>query len=129
MAGDEIRLEGMIFFGRHGVNEEETRLGQRFGVDLAIRANLEAAINSDEVADTISYAALYKLVRDEVEGRPSKLLEHLAGRILRRVLESDVRISSAKVHVTKQQPPISGSVGVTASVFIERDRSWKPDGT
>jgi dihydroneopterin aldolase len=125
MEMDEISLEGMVFFGRHGVNEEETRLGQRFGVDLTVWADLEKAATTDQVADTISYATLYKLVRDEVEGAPSKLLEHLAARILRAVLKSDQRIAKACVRVTKTQPPIKGSVTASASVVLERERGWR----
>ena len=34
---DEITLGGLLFFGTHGVNPEETALGQRFGVDDAPR--------------------------------------------------------------------------------------------
>jgi dihydroneopterin aldolase len=124
MAGDVIRLEGLRFFGRHGVNEEETRLGQRFGVDLDVWADLERASESDEVADTISYAALYKLVRGEVEGEPSKLLEHLAARILRAVLLSDERILACRVKVTKLTPPITGVTAGEASVTLERVRNW-----
>jgi dihydroneopterin aldolase len=128
MGSDEIRLEGMVFFGRHGVNEEETRLGQRFGVDLTIWADLENAAVTDQVADTVSYATLYKLVRDIVEGEPSRLLEHLAARILREVLDSDHRIERARVYLTKLQPPIGGSVTVSASVVLERERGWRALG-
>jgi dihydroneopterin aldolase len=129
MSRDEIRLEGLQFFGRHGVNEEETRLGQRFGVDLTVWADLERAAESDEVADTISYAALYKLVRAEVEGEPSKLLEHLAARILRAVLLSDRRIVACVTKVTKIAPPITGLTTGEASVTLERDRGWAtPEG-
>ena len=124
MREDEIHLSGLVFFGRHGVNEEETRLGQRFGVDLSVWANLESAGITDNVSDTISYASLYKLARTELEGEPSKLLEHLALRVLRSVLASDPRIARARVHITKLQPPFSGSSTGSASVTIEREQSW-----
>jgi dihydroneopterin aldolase len=128
MPRDEIRLEGLRFFGRHGVNEEETRLGQRFGVDLTVWADLDSAAGSDEVGDTISYAALYKLVRTEVEGEPSRLLEHLAGRILRAALLSDRRLLTCKVKITKLAPPIAGITAGEASVTLERGRDWASKG-
>jgi dihydroneopterin aldolase len=119
-----IELGGLVFFGRHGANPEETTLGQRFGVDLAVWADLEEAAAHDDLAATISYSALYKLVRAEVEGEPSKLLEHLAARITRAILTSDRRISHARVRITKLQPPISGSTAGSASVTLERGRDW-----
>ena len=121
---DEISLRGMVFFGTHGANPEERALGQRFGVDLSVWLDLSAPADSDELADTISYSALYKLVRAEMEGEPSKLLEHLAGRILRKVLSSDHRIVRARVSVVKLNPPLKGSTAGEAAVTLERDRLW-----
>jgi dihydroneopterin aldolase len=121
---DEINLEGMVFFGRHGVNPEETTLGQRFGADLSVFLDLSKAGGTDDVADTVSYASLYKIVRAEVEGEPSKLLEHLAVRIIRKVLEHDKRIVAARLRVTKLNPPLKGSTSGQAAVVIERDQDW-----
>src|SRR5438270_12443456 len=106
---DEISLKGLVFFGKHGVNPEETELGQRFGVDLTIRLDLSAAARTDRLTDTVSYSTLYKLVRAEMEGEPSKLLEHLAGRLLGKVLEYDDRIVEAEVRVSKLNPPLKDS--------------------
>jgi len=122
--GDEITLSGMVFFGRHGVNPEETALGQRFGVDLTVFLDLLKAGMTDDVADTVSYATLYKLVRAEVEGEPSGLLEHLGARIMLKVLGHDSRIERARLRVTKLNPPLKGSTSGQASVTIERDRVW-----
>src|SRR5438094_3599449 len=105
---DEITLRGLVFFGTHGVNPEETELGQRFGVDLTIRLDLSEAARTDLLADTVSYSALYKLIRVEMEGEPSKLIEHLAGRLLNKILEYDKRIVEAEVRVTKLNPPLKG---------------------
>ncbi len=70
----------------------------------------------------MSYSAIYKLVRGEVEGEPSKLLEHLAGRILDRVLGFDRRISRARVEVGKPNPPLKGSTTAEVWVVLERAR-------
>jgi len=39
---------------------QETRLGQRFVVDATLLCDLRAAGRSDDLADTIDYAALYR---------------------------------------------------------------------
>jgi 7,8-dihydroneopterin aldolase/epimerase/oxygenase len=121
---DRIVLEGLVFFGRHGVNPEETTLGQRFNVDLSMTLDVSTAARSDNLDDTVSYSAIYKLVRAEVEGDPSKLLEHLAGRILAVVLRSDKRITEATVKVTKPSPPLRGSTAGQVSVEMSRGRDW-----
>ncbi len=114
----------MVFFGRHGANPEETALGQRFGADLSVWLDLDQSTRSDDLDDTVSYSSLYKLVRAEIEGEPSKLLEHLAGRILRKVLTSDPRIQRARVTVVKLNPPLKGSATGEAAVTLERDHTW-----
>ncbi len=121
---DEIALEGLVFFGRHGVNPEETSLGQRFGVDVRLRLDLSKPASTDELADTVSYASVFRLVRAEVEGAPSRLLEHLAARILRAVLMHDPRIHTVRVRVRKLSPPIAGSTSGEACVTLERGREW-----
>jgi len=121
---DEIRLSGLVFFGRHGVNPEETALGQKFGAELSVRLDTSRAGASDDVADTVSYAALYKLLRAEIEGEPSNLLEHLAARVVRKILEHDQRIERARLTITKLNPPLKGSTAGEASVTIERGREW-----
>jgi dihydroneopterin aldolase len=121
MQMDEIELRGLVFFGRHGVNPEETELGQRFSVDLTVWLDLSKAAESDDLNDTVSYSALYKLVRAEVEGAPSKLIECVAGRILSKVLDHDARISKARVAVGKISPPLKGST--TGEVYVRLERS------
>ena len=122
---DEIRLEGLTFYGYHGANPEETSLGQRFIVDTTFWLDLSAAARSDDLADTVSYASAYKLIRREVEGEPSKLLEHLAGRIVNGLFELDARIRRVKVCVTKPSPPLKGSTAGSAGVCIERSRAGR----
>ena len=60
---DEILLEGMLFYGYHGVNPEEQALGQRFIVDLTVTADLDAAARTDDLTTTISYSEIFKRVR------------------------------------------------------------------
>jgi dihydroneopterin aldolase len=121
---DEITLGGLLFFGTHGVNPEETALGQRFGVDLTLRFDLETAGRTDDLADTVNYSTIYKLVRAEMEGQPSKLIEHLAARLLRAVLRQDPRILEAEVRVSKLNPPLKGNTTGQVTVTMRRDRRW-----
>jgi len=122
---DEISLRGLTFFGRHGVNPEETSLGQRFGVDVTFWLDLATAAASDQIEDTVSYSAIFKVIRSEVEGAPSRLLEHLAGRLVDRITAQDRRIRKVSVTVTKLNPPLGGSVTGSVSVTLVRATDWK----
>ena len=114
----KIILRDLAFYGYHGVAPEELELGQRFTVDLVLWLDLSAAAASDQLEDTISYALVYEQVQSIVEGAPSKLLEHLAGRIARAIL-AEPRVARVTVRVTKQTPPIKGMA--TGSAAIELD--------
>ena len=118
---DRIILEGMRFYGFHGVNPEERVLGQEYLVDLSVEMDLSVAGDSDRLEDTISYAHIYRAVRDVMEGEPRNLLEAAAQSIARRVLD-EFPVDSVAVKVKKPHPPIRGSVIENATVEIMRTR-------
>ena len=120
---DRIVLEGMRFYGFHGVNPEERVLGQEYLVDLAVEMDLRPAGASDRLEDTISYAHIYRAVRDIMEGEPRNLLEAAAQSIVDRVL-ADFTVDSVSVRVKKPHPPIRGSVieNATVEIFRRRER-------
>ena len=118
---DRIVLEGMRFYGFHGVNPEERVLGQEYLVDLAVEMDLSRAGISDRLEDTISYAHIYRAVRDVMEGEPLNLLEAAAQSIADRLL-TDFLVDSVSVRVKKPHPPIRGSVIENATIEIFRQR-------
>lgn len=83
---DEILLEGMRFYGYHGVNPEDRTLGQRFNVDVALAVDLRRPWRSDDLAETVTYSDVYKLVRSIVVGQPRNLIETLAEEITAAIL-------------------------------------------
>jgi dihydroneopterin aldolase len=103
---DRILMEGMTFFGRHGVFPAERELGARFTVDVELEADLAQASLSDRLEDTIDYANAYALVGEVVKGEPCHLLETVAGRIASRLLALD-RVERVTVRVRKR-PPLDG---------------------
>jgi len=109
-------MEGMAFFGRHGVFPAERELGARFTVDVELEGDLHRAGRSDRLEDTIDYTRAYELVREVVEGEPCRLLETVAERITERLLQLP-RVHRATVRVHKR-PPLDGefrSFGVEIS--------------
>ena len=120
---DEIALTGLRVFGRHGVYEEERRVGQDFVIDLSLHLDTRPAAASDDVADTVHYGVLAEEVARIVGGEPVDLLETLADRIARHVL-ADERIDAVRVTVHKPDAPIPLTFADVA-VTIERRREQR----
>ena len=62
-------------------------------------------MQSDEVGDTLNYAALYEVVKTEMM-QPSNLLEHVAGRIVSSIEKRFPQVISIDLELTKQNPPM-----------------------
>ncbi len=119
---DRILLEGLQFYGYHGVYPEERQLGQRFAVDVAVELDLASAGRSDALEATVSYGALYQTVRAVVEGEARELLEAVAEAIARAIVQEYPTVQAVTVRVWKLAPPIAGAVVGRAGVEIRRTR-------
>ena len=117
---DKILLSGAQFFGRHGVSEEERRIGGRFVVDVQVTYDIARAAQSDDLRHTVSYSDVYRVAREIVEGKSFRLVETLAETIAQTLLER-FPADAVLVRVTKQPPPIAGIVE-SAGVEIYRER-------
>ena len=118
---DRIILQGMRFYGYHGVNPEEKVLGQTYLVDLEAELDLSRPGRTDNLEDTVSYTHIYRATKAVVEGESRNLLERLAQEIADRVL-ADFPVEAVTVTVKKPNPPIKGSVIDCAAVQIRRHR-------
>lgn len=112
----------MEFYGYHGVLPEETVLGQRFLVDLTVDIDLKKAGLTDDLQESISYADLYQICREVVEGEPYKLIEAVAEKMAGQILAQYAKVEQITVKVVKPNPPIQGHYQSVA-VEIIRSRS------
>ncbi len=101
-----IILSKLRFFAYHGVMEQENKVGHYFVVSLKINCDFTNALTSDKVYDTINYGLVYEIVKTEMEV-PSKLMEHLAGRIIKGLFNSFEIISHIYIRIIKENPPIN----------------------
>ena len=108
-----IKLTNIRTFSFHGCLEEEAKIGSNYSVNLTIKTNLQPSAKTDELTDTVDYVDLNRIVVEEMAIR-AKLLEHVAKRIMDRVLKELQMVTKIEVEVTKLNPPIGGDVeGVT----------------
>lgn len=111
----------MTFFAYHGALAAERELGQRFVVDVEMALDLRPAGESDELAHTVNYGAVYDTVRTIVEGPPCNLIETVGERIAARILEGYEAVEEVRVCVRKPEVAIKG-VLAAAEVEIVRER-------
>jgi 7,8-dihydroneopterin aldolase/epimerase/oxygenase len=105
---DKIFVNQMEFYGYHGVFPEETRLGQRFVVDLTVFVDLKKAGETDELEHSVNYGELFRVCKEIVEGKPFKLVEAVAEKIAEIVLSQFTLVSEVTIKVIKPDPPIPG---------------------
>ena len=113
----QIELDSMKFYAFHGVAPQERKVGNTFVVALTLTAGVEAAIVSDDLDDTVNYAQVYAVVKQEME-RPSLLLESVAGRIVRALHKEFPKINKVRIKIAKLNPPFGGDIR-SASVILE----------
>ncbi|KLT70569.1 dihydroneopterin aldolase [Flavobacterium sp. ABG] len=114
-----IKLKNIRTFSYHGCLIEEGKIGSDYTVDLKIKANLQQSAATDQLADTVDYVHLNKIVTEEMAIR-SHLLEHVAKRIVLRVLEEIKSIEKTTVWVSKINPPIGGDVETVTIKMTEK---------
>lgn len=100
-----ISLRNVRFHAFHGVLPQERQVGGDFLVTVRVGYPLERAMETDHVGDTLDYSALYAIVEKEM-AEPSKLLEHVAGRIVKAITVSFPAATSVDLELTKLNPPM-----------------------
>lgn len=115
-----ILLPRVSFYAHHGVDPQEQLTGAYFHVGIEADTDFNEAMRTDRLEGTVSYADLYESIKTEMD-IPSKLLEHVAGRILQRLFDDFSSISRIRLTLTKENPPM-GADCREAGVEIEAER-------
>jgi dihydroneopterin aldolase len=118
---DRITLLGMRFAGRHGALPGEQDEPQLFEVDVVVERELGTAAASDELADTVDYAAVFEAVQGVIEGPSRRLLEALAVAIADAVLAA-FAIDGVEVRIRKPQAPLPGELRYV-EIAVQRRRA------
>lgn len=116
----KVKLSNIRAYAHHGCLEEEALIGSDYRIDLEIRADLTKASQSDDLKDTVDYVHLNRIVKEEMIVR-SKLLEHVANRIIDRVFTELLTVKKVKISVSKINPPLGGDVEMV-SINLQRTR-------
>jgi len=104
-----IAINGLELRACHGVGAQERMVGNLFKVYVSIDVNLERAMMSDCVDDTVNYAEVIGLVKREM-AIPSALLENVVWRIREALKREFPAVTGGSVRIDKITPPVSCKV-------------------
>ncbi len=111
-----VEVSGIECYAYHGCMTEESVLGGKYIVDIAIETDFSKAAETDELIDTLDYVRIKEIVDEEMSIR-SKLFEHVGQRIFKRFKAEFEGLIEATIKIRKLNPPIKGTVKEVAVVI------------
>ena len=118
-----IYINDLRFHAFHGVMPQERLTGNDYSVDLRVGYDVSSAMLSDHVNDTVNYATLYEIVRQEMSV-PSQLVERVAYRIADRISHRYPDVTRMDVRVTKLNPPLGADChGAGVELHLINDKT------
>ena len=98
-------------------------MGGEYLVSLRVHYNISRALITDDVADTVNYAELCRLIEREMV-LPSQLLEHVAGRIAHAVFHAYPGTTAVDIKLTKMNPPMGADcAGAGVELHLINDKT------
>ena len=124
LMSSKIYLRNVRFHAFHGVLPQEGIVGNDYLVNLVLDYDFSSAMKTDDLQGTLNYAEVYQKVREEM-AVPSKLLEHVAGRIAHRLFSDFPEIQKLQLSITKVNPPMGAdSDGAREEVVLTNDKNY-----
>ena len=94
-------------------------MGAYYKIGIEITTDFTKAMLHDSLSGTINYGAVYQI--------PSKLLEHVAFRMMKSLFERFKEIKIIKLSILKENPPIVATECAGCGVEIELSRAEMDD--
>ena len=124
LMSSKIYLRNVRFHAFHGVLPQEGIVGNDYLVNLVLDYDFSSAMKTDDLQGTLNYAEVYQKVREEM-AVPSKLLEHVAGRIAHRLFSDFPEIQKLQLSITKVNPPMEAdSDGAGVEVVLTNGKTY-----
>ena len=118
---DIIRLNNIRIKAKHGYYQAERDLGQLFEVDLELSLDLNRALETDQLEDSVDFEEVHKDVVAEFSENQSWLIEALGGKIITRLFDKHQSVEQVTIRIRKPQIPINGILD-NAEIELTRKR-------
>lgn len=103
---DYISIKNLEVFSKHGVFEEENRLGQKFAIDCKLYFETRKAGISDNIDESVDYGRVCHFINAFMKGHVYKLIETCAERLAEDILVEYPIISKIELTIKKPWAPI-----------------------
>ena len=112
-----ISLNTMEFYAFHGVSDVEQKIGRTYLVDISLNYDFESAAIEDDLAKTVDYAQLFKVVSREMK-ITERLMETLSRRIAWKVKNIYPKANNLHVQITKKAPIVGGKTEAAKVEYV-----------
>lgn len=119
---DTILITGLELYAFHGASDEEQTVGHRYLVDVRLTVNLESAVQSDNLSDTVNYAEAAFALQQVATTHQYRLLEALAGEMIAVLFDQFPAVLAVWIRLQKRLPPFPAIVE-TVGVELTRHRT------
>ena len=102
----EIRLSDLTLYAYHGCFSEERKIGAEYRLDVWVRGDFSSAEKMDNLSKTVDYVRISDIVSEEMKV-PSKLIEHVASRIVLKIFSEFSQIETVGIIIKKPNPPMN----------------------
>ena len=104
-----IHLNGLKLYAYHGVLPQENRVGAEYTLNLRLKTDFSHAAENDCLEGTVNYAEVHQVIKNEM-AVPSKLLEHVSGRIIQKLFDQFPCIEEIELRLSKRNPPMGADI-------------------
>jgi|TARA_Y100000385_G_C12899192_1_gene553445 dihydroneopterin aldolase len=102
----KIVLKELVFFARHGLLEEEAKLGQRFRLNVVVELDPTLDLVADNPESTVNYVDLFETIKEIFTEQRFNMIEAAADAIAVAILERFAKLVSVTVEVKKPSVPV-----------------------
>ncbi len=118
---DQIIIQDLSIYAKHGVYTEENILGQQFLVSVYIDLDLSNAGQTDDLQYTIDYGKICHFVTNYMQSHTFKLIEAAAEHLAEEILLRYEQIKKIRIKVKKPWAPIGLPIK-NVCVSVDRTR-------
>ena len=118
---DKIYITDLKIFAYHGVFAHENLNGQNFYINAVLTLDTEQAGISDELACSVNYGEVCKLIKKTMTEHNYKLIEAVAQSVATAILCHYKLVKSVEIEIKKPEAPINMEFGC---VSVKIKRSW-----
>lgn len=103
-----IRINNARFYAHHGVLDAERTNGGLFEIDAEMTCNVSEAEAEDDLRKTLDYVKAYEFIKEVVSEKKFFLIEALAYRIAKKIIDNFLMVQKVVIKVRKPAPPLGG---------------------